>query len=276
MATLPHPDPRPHLTELDFPPLRGGPALIQGRYGRRGNFELVAPDAADGLWVFWFNNDEACDAPEGRVDVPAGPPPGAWSTGLRFAHGLRFDDVQMIQSVHGPDHLEVIARSGPTVHRYRWSPEAGFTAEGTLPAPPAGGRVALAETSPDGVLHAAVPLAGSGVALLSADASAYPVLRWRLERTVRPQDHIAAAVLVPDPLAAGRVELLVPEGGGPENAAAATTASFDGARTDIVVLHETRIVHLTQSRGPGGPWVSRTARSRIACPPGSPPPAHRY
>ena len=35
----------------------GPVGLAQGVYGARGNLELVACDAHDGLWVFWFNAD---------------------------------------------------------------------------------------------------------------------------------------------------------------------------------------------------------------------------
>lgn len=171
-----------------FPPLHGGVSLIQGRYGQRGNFELVAPDVRDGLWVFWFDNDE--------------PGPGVWSSGLRFAEGRRFDDVCMAQSSHGPNHLEVIARSETRVHRYRWSPDLGFTEEEPLPAPPAAGRVSLVEAA-DGLLHAAVPVAASGVARLVADPSAYPRLSWTHTGTACPGEHVTAAALVPDPSGAG-------------------------------------------------------------------------
>ncbi|QKW17772.1 hypothetical protein HUT16_00690 [Kitasatospora sp. NA04385] len=204
---LPHPSPPvPGTTDVPFPPLRGLPSLTQSRYGLRGNFELVAPDAEDGLWVFWHNNDPA-DGPPPET----GPPPGAWSGGLRFAAGHRFDDARIAQSVHGPDHLEVLARSGPQVHRYRWSPGPGFTHEGVLPVR-AAGAVALAE-DPLGTLHAAVPLPGGGVAHLTADPARYPVLDWRTLRTVPTDGEAEAATLVPDPGRPGAVHLLVQAGG---------------------------------------------------------------
>ncbi|MFD7989526.1 hypothetical protein ACFV4M_39985 [Kitasatospora indigofera] len=204
---LSHPAPPvPGLTDVPFPPLRGIPSLTQSRYGLRGNLELLAPDAEDGLWVFWHNTDPA-DGPEPGT----GPPPGAWSGGLRFAAGHRFDDARIVQSAHGPDHLEVLARSGPQVRRYRWSPAAGFTHEGVLPVR-AAGAVALAE-DPLGTLHAAVPLPGGGVAHLTADPARHPALHWRTLRTVPSDGEADAATLVPDPGRPGAVHLLVQAGG---------------------------------------------------------------
>ncbi|GJF34596.1 hypothetical protein KNE206_72960 [Kitasatospora sp. NE20-6] len=203
---LPHPSPSvPGLTDAAFPPLRGTPALAQSRYGLRGNLELVAPAADDGLWVLWHNNDPA-DGPE----PPTGPPPGAWSGGLHFAAGHRYDDVRIVQSAHGPDHLELLARTGPDVHRHRWSPAAGFTREDALPVH-AAGAVALAE-DPLGTLHAAVPLPGGGVAHLTADPTRYPALDWRTLRTVPTDGRADAVTLVPDPGRPGAVHLLVRTG----------------------------------------------------------------
>lgn len=100
----------------------GAVSLVQGVYGARGNLELVACDAADGLWVFWFNANVDGD-PDDSPEVPR----GTWSAGLRFAGGSRYRDAQIVQSTLGPDHLEVLALdAGGTLQSWYWSPGPGF------------------------------------------------------------------------------------------------------------------------------------------------------
>jgi hypothetical protein len=90
--------------------------LIQSRFGRKGNFEMVVPGANGGLIQFWRNNDAA--------NLP-------WSGPTPFGGGLgQVDAVTMIQSNFGsPGNLELICRhgsqlfffwrdSGPT---FRWN-----------------------------------------------------------------------------------------------------------------------------------------------------------
>jgi hypothetical protein len=103
-------------------PTTGPASLVQGVYGARGNLELLACDARDGLWVFWFNSDLASDPLE-TPDVP----PGAWSGGLAFAQGARYRQAQILQSTLGPDHLEVLAlREDGVLESWYWSPGPGF------------------------------------------------------------------------------------------------------------------------------------------------------
>ncbi|MER5950377.1 hypothetical protein ABT127_30475 [Streptomyces sp. NPDC001904] len=137
----------------------------------RGNLELVLCDEQDGLWVHWFNSD-----PQGTAPEPGGPPPGEWSGGLRFATGRRYDEVGVVQSRHGPHHLELVARSGDASHRLRWSPEAAFTTEPPPPSGPARGVVA-AETT-NGVLWTGVLGTSGEPRVLRADTSDYPHLTW--------------------------------------------------------------------------------------------------
>ncbi|MFD4374343.1 hypothetical protein [Streptomyces sp. NPDC058486] len=215
---MPHRSAAPPL-DTPFPPLLGSPGFAQGRYGARGNFELVVPDPHDGLWVFWHNNDPAAS---GTAPVP-GPPPGAWSGGLHFAAGHRYTSAAVVQSVHGPDHLELLAGDGTAVHRWRWSPERAFTHEGTLPVR-AAGAPALAEGA-DGVLFAAVPLPDGGVARCAARPRDYPELDWEVTEAHRaPSSAVVSAAVVaggafatePAVIAtAGDGSLLVWHGGGP-------------------------------------------------------------
>ncbi len=103
-------------------PTAGAVSLIQGVYGARGNLELVACDVEDGLWVFWFNADLDTDPPADS-DVP----PGSWSAGLAFAAGRRYRQAQILQSVLGPDHLELVALTADGVlESWYWSPAPGF------------------------------------------------------------------------------------------------------------------------------------------------------
>lgn len=170
-----------HRVEGDVPPLAGTPGLVQGVYGRRGNLELVAPDPEDGLWVFWFNNDE----PESE---PApGARPGCWSAGLRFARGRRYEAAAIVQSRHGPDWLEVAATAEGLLRRFTWRPETGFTEEGD--SWPAVGPAAAVETS-DWFLHVAAAQPGSGVAIRSTAGT---------ERLVATETLVSGvALLLPD------------------------------------------------------------------------------
>jgi hypothetical protein len=84
----------------------GFPALIQSKFGMRGNFELVVNGPA-GLNHFWRNND--------FIGVP-------WSGPTTLAVGFAADVPSMIESNFGapgvPGNLEVIAEghTGPTAY----------------------------------------------------------------------------------------------------------------------------------------------------------------
>jgi hypothetical protein len=77
----------------------GNPALIQSRFGTKGNFELLTPEAAAGLFHTWRNNDN---------------PFMPWSGATRFGHGLgNVSGVTMIQSNYGsPGNLEAVCNAG--------------------------------------------------------------------------------------------------------------------------------------------------------------------
>ncbi len=75
--------------------LGGAPALIQGRHGRKGNFEVVAPHRDGGLAHLWRNNDD-----------PAMP----WSAPGRFGGESHYAGTALVQGNFGtPGNLEVVA-----------------------------------------------------------------------------------------------------------------------------------------------------------------------
>lgn len=83
--------------------VKGNPALIQGKHGVRGNFELVVPLVEGGLAHFWRNNDWG------------GFP---WHGPYRFGRG-DIDEVSLIQSNYGSTgNLEVVALEGDQLAFY--------------------------------------------------------------------------------------------------------------------------------------------------------------
>jgi len=82
-----------------FPPVSGNPVLIQSRFGKQGNFELVSPLAAGGLAHFWRNDD--------NTFLP-------WSGPIFFGGSLgAVDAVTMIESnFSSPGNLELVCRKG--------------------------------------------------------------------------------------------------------------------------------------------------------------------
>jgi hypothetical protein len=98
----------------------GNPVLIQSRFGKMGNFELVVPAAEGGLFHFWRNND-------------AGGLP--WSQPTPFGQGLGpVDAVTMIQSNFGsPGNLEVICRVGTALRGFWRDSGPAFNWNGPYP-----------------------------------------------------------------------------------------------------------------------------------------------
>lgn len=151
-------------------PTSGPVSLVQGAYGARGNLELVACDDTDGLWVFWFNADLVTD-PLTTPDVP----PGAWSTGLAFAGGDRYLDAQILQSVLGPDHLEVLALDARGVlQSWYWSPGPGFQRRTTDAAIGVSRFIAVHDT---GALNVTFERDGA-IAHLVSPPRGYPARTW--------------------------------------------------------------------------------------------------
>lgn len=149
----------------------GPVSLVQGVYGARGNLELVACDAVDGLWVFWLNAD-LDDDPPATPDVP----PGHWSAGLSFASGRRYVDAQILQSTLGPDHLEVLALTAEgELETWYWSPGPGFQRRKVDVA----GRVArFVATHEQGTLRVTVSHRAGDVQHLVSTPREYPSRTW--------------------------------------------------------------------------------------------------
>jgi hypothetical protein len=98
----------------------GTPALIQSKFGTKGNFEAVVPSQATGLLHFWRNND-----------IPA----MSWSSPTAFgAAAGKVDTATLIQSNFGkPGNLEVIARVGNTLMAFWRDSGPSFTWHGPYP-----------------------------------------------------------------------------------------------------------------------------------------------
>lgn len=166
----------------------GPVSLAQGVYGTRGNLELLACDAAEGLWVFWFNADRAED-PLATPHVP----PGSWSAGLSFAAGTRYLDAQIVQSTLGPDHLEVVALADAgSLESWYWSPGPGFQRRAGVVA--AGVR-AFRLTHRDGELEVTVESLDGGRSLIGSPAIGYPERFWSARDGAAPLDDDAAGML---------------------------------------------------------------------------------
>lgn len=152
--------------------LTTGPvSLTQGVYGERGNLELVACDADDSLWVFWFNSDLETDTAE-TTDVA----PGHWSAGLQFARGERYVDAQILQSTLGPNHLEVLALDDSGVlQSWYWSPGPGFqrrTDDAAIEV------VRFGADHHDGTLRVTIEQRDGSIRRLRSTAMGYPDRGW--------------------------------------------------------------------------------------------------
>ncbi len=208
-------------------PIAGRVSLTQGVYGARGNLELVACDATDGLWVFWFN----ADGPDDPLDTPD-VPPGHWSTGLAFAPGSRYRDAQIVQSTLGPDHLEVLALTDDGVlESWYWSPGPGFQRRGTDAAVSVR-RFRLAHR--DGILTADIERADGTIAVVTSDGEHYPQRIWTSAE---------GAAVVDDPSAE---EMLRAHGirDVVEGTARAARSTRDGGTTELTWRDRRGIRHL--------------------------------
>jgi len=94
-------------------PTKNSSFLTQGRFGHRGNFEMVVPLTAGGLAHFWRDSDAAA--------LP-------WNGPIPFGSSDSYDAVTILQSNfsssgNGPGNLELVARSGNRLDFY-WREDA--------------------------------------------------------------------------------------------------------------------------------------------------------
>ncbi|MGK3989854.1 alpha/beta hydrolase [Sorangium sp. So ce136] len=218
----------------------GDPALIQGGFGGRGNFELVVPHAGGGLAHYFRDNDTA---------------ELGWRGPAIFGADLgRFEAVAMIQGAAGvpgapaaPGDLEVVARTGDRLLMFWRSPGSGAAWQGPeevvsgVRGTPALFRSA---SGGEGALELFSPLAGVGLA------------RWCRADGVRGARFRGPTVFATD---LGRCE------------AVAAVESRPIGRIELAVCAEGQIVHLQRD---GELWSRRAVlRSRSPSPADAPSPA---
>lgn len=90
-----------------YPAFSANPSLIQGHFGKKGNFELVTGNAYGGLAHIWRNSDDTSFA---------------WKEATTFASGIgEVAGVSLIEGNFGsPGNLEVVVNGGGTLlHFYR-------------------------------------------------------------------------------------------------------------------------------------------------------------
>lgn len=150
------------------------PAFIQGRWGGRGNYEVVAPLAAGGMGHWWRDND--------HPDLPwYGPSTFGWeAAGASEAGGP--GPVGAVAMVHGraSDNLELVARVGSRLQHW-WRDGLGSWHRGPDIGLGASGVHDLVEgAGPEPHLsnyELVAPLAAGGMGHWSADPKA-PALAW--------------------------------------------------------------------------------------------------
>lgn len=134
----------------------GNPVLIQSRFGKKGNFELISPLAAGGLVYYFRDNDD---------------PKLPWSVPFVFAQNLgKIDAVTMIQSNYGtPGNMEVVVRVGNQLHSM-WrnsGPAFSWSAPLNIGQPGVSGNPVLIQShfGKKGNFELIVPLETGGLAL---------------------------------------------------------------------------------------------------------------
>jgi hypothetical protein len=137
----------------------GNPGFVQGRFGVKGNFEVVTPMAAGGMGHWWRDNDN-----------PAMPWNGPSVFGRPEGSDLaRVDAISLIRSRFGsPGHLEVVARVGGYLEHWWRDSASPWTWHGPVTfgdGNAAGNPVLIHGTfGTKGNFEVVVPLADGGVA----------------------------------------------------------------------------------------------------------------
>jgi hypothetical protein len=255
----------------------GVPAIVQGVFGNRGNFELVTPRASGGLVHLWRDNDH---------------PDASWKKVRDFGGPAEFDAVALI---HGDlhDHLEAIARSGDRLaHFWRTnSPDSEWReakmlsaeGEGALPAV-AGVPAFIHKRRPGsrGSFDVVTPTEGGELFHLWRDNDEDSYV-WRSTRVHRGPETEAAAVFEGERGADGNRDLLIfAHGGGrdvcltwpPSSAPAdaaqrghARTATFPAITPSSVRLPTTAGEKPRQERAEAGGSSTTGRRSLMRAPP---------
>ncbi|MEO6845328.1 MAG: hypothetical protein ABI184_09150 [Ginsengibacter sp.] len=134
----------------------GNPVLLQSKFGKKGNFELICPLAAGGLVYYFRNNDD---------------PQLPWSAPFVFAQNLgNVDAVTMIQSNYGnPGDMEVVVRVGNQLH-FLWrdsGPAFNWSAPISIGQPGVSGNPVLIQShfGKQGNFELVVPLQAGGLVL---------------------------------------------------------------------------------------------------------------
>jgi hypothetical protein len=144
----------------------GIPALIQSRFGRRGNFEIVSPIGGGGMAHTFQNNDGSF----------------FWSSPIRFGIEVGVvDAVTMIQSNFGDGNLEVVARVGNRLAHFSRASHPPFAWSGAIYFVQSGvsGNPVLIQSrfGTQGNFEIVTPLTTGGLAHFSRDND-NPALPW--------------------------------------------------------------------------------------------------
>lgn len=109
------------FTHIRRPRPTGNPVLVQSKYGRRGNFELIVPLEGGGLGHYWRNNDD---------------PSFPWHGPRVFGTAAgSVDAVTFIQGTLGEGNFELVARCRDRLFLF-WrdrSPDLTWTWHGPFP-----------------------------------------------------------------------------------------------------------------------------------------------
>jgi hypothetical protein len=199
----------------------GNPSLIQSRFGRKGNFELVVPRASTGFDFYFRDNDAA--------GLPWHGPVGVDTTG-----GRHMDALCLIQSNFGtPGNLEVVARIGDRLAHYWRDSGPGFVWHGPFffGSPGVSGNPSFIQSrfGRKGNFELVVPLASGGLAFYWRNNDD-PALPWSAPMAFGTS--------------AGRVEtvsLIQSNFGSPGN-------------LEVVARIGDRLAHFWRDSGPGFVW----------------------
>ena len=177
----------------------GNPAMIQGRYGKIGNFELIAPLASGGLCALWRDND-----------APSLP----WHTGPVFGAGV-YDAVALIESNYGnPGNLEVVARQGDKLFAFWRDSGPSYTWRGPVQfASGAAGTPSFVQGrfGNQGNFELVVPKAGGGIISYWRDNDA-PGLPWHAAASFGAGNYSSASLIQSKYGWPGNLEVLARQG----------------------------------------------------------------